>query len=291
MEIEPFDLTPIFDKIQEDFGYVAIDDNRLEKVLSDETHAVLTRLLNHYVISEKPENLIGEIKRIRDEISSNANLYPLAKIYSPFQYVKNYYPEELDEFKSILDKLLEKVQDLNLVRYAKFLLNEPFIVISIKVREIKRKNVEKGSIIKHELTVEDLDPVPNFSFRLVDPLDNFMWKVLTDKQGNAEFKILPIVYSKYGKRYYQLFTSKKIIKFEPRMHQQVELILADDLQVNLIKKSSESSWFSNCHICKKELMKQSSLKCENCGREMCSECMDLVGILKKKKICKICKNK
>lgn len=287
-----FDLNPIFTKRYDFFGYVMVNEVRFERVLSDETHRILTRILNHYVAANEPSRLTSMVEKIRDEIISNSNIYPIAWIYQPYQYAANFCQNELERFKSMLREVQEKAEDPQLVDYMRWLLEDPFVTVSLKVSEIKHATLERGLIIKEKVPVEDVVPVLDFSCKLIDPFDNFMWKSHANDDGLCEFKVIPVSDSKTGRSKYRIMTEAELIEFDPLTVQKIELVLASGRrQVNLISEGSDSGWFTVCPICKREMRKTTAVTCPICKSKVCKRCLIEEGFLKKRLICKSCKSK
>lgn len=281
MRLSAFDLSPIFMKRYDFFGYVILDDRRFKRVLSDETHRILTRILNHYVAKNKPSRLTDMVKKIRDEIVSNSNNYPIAWIYQPYQYAINFCQTEIEGFKLMLKELCEKVEDPFLIDYMRWLLEDPFIRVLLKVREIKK--FERGLILKEQVTQEEVFPISDFSCSLIDPFDNFLWKLYTDHDGCCEFKIIPVSDSKCEKFNYRILTESEMIEFDPLQVQKIELVFRSrGREIHLMRAEAHSELFTVCPICNKEILKTAEIECPICKTNVCRECLVAEGFLKKK---------
>ncbi|MCM8819816.1 MAG: hypothetical protein NC925_03365 [Candidatus Omnitrophica bacterium] len=292
MKASAFDLHPILMKRQDFFGYVIIDDRRVDRVLSDETHRILTQILNHYVAKNKPSQLTCMVEKIRDEIISNSNIHPIAWIYRPYQYANNFCQTEIDGFKLMLKEMREKAEDQILIEYMQWLLEDPFINILLKVRDVKDITFERGLIVKEKVIEQEVLPVPNFSFSLIDPFDHFLWKAFTDDNGCYEFKVIPVSDSEYGKFNYRIRTKNEAIEFDPLSTRKIELVFkGGGPQINLIGVGTHSELLTVCPICDKEILKTTETECQICKTKVCRRCITFEGFFKKRAVCKSCKNK
>ena len=290
MNISAFDIGQILDKKEEFYGYVAIDDYRAERVLSDETHRILTRILNHYIASNAFGPLTSMVEEVRDEIIRNSNAYPIAWIFRVYQYASNFREGALGKIKAMLAEISQTVNDKRITDYMNWLMKDPFISISLKVYAVKETYSEKGFLKREKVIIENLEPFSELSFRLLDPLDHFLWNVLTDQSGNATLKVLPIVHARYGRTKYKLISEIGLVEFDPLSHQQIELILAEKLLKNLITRDSGLSWLMVCPLCNREIRKSDGRECSVCGLKVCDKCLITEGLFRKRTICKSCKS-
>jgi hypothetical protein len=180
---EPFDLAPLYAISSEFYGWVPLDDNRWEAVITDETHRILTRILNHYVIQEGDTELRNQMTIIRDSIINHSNIFPITDIYVAYIYARNKNKEIFYSLRTCLEKIRQEAVTPVLKNYLDWLLKEPFVRVVVDVYDKKLFGERK---------------VDDALVKILDPNRSIIWKGRGDSNGNYVVDLLPLTNSAEG---------------------------------------------------------------------------------------------